>query len=62
MAKSIRNAFIRVSRVNNTENGLVVYEYDDIKNIVTEWSKTKKFRYYVKAHNDEPNDLTHIII
>lgn len=56
MAKSIRNAFIRVSRVNNTENGLVVYEYDDIKNIVTEWSKTKKFRYYVKAHNDEPND------
>ena len=56
MAKSIRNAFIRVSRVNDTQIGRVVYEYDDIKNIVTEWSKSKKFRYYCIAHNDEPND------
>lgn len=56
MAKSIRNAFIRVSRINNTENGKVVYEYDDIKNIINEWTKSKRFRYYVIAHNDEPDD------
>ena len=56
MAKSIRNAFIRVSRVNDTQIGRVVYEYEDIQNIVTEWSKSKKFRYYCIAHNDEPND------
>lgn len=56
MAKSIRNAFIRVSRTNNTENGLVIYEYDDIKNILLDWTKSKRFKYYAMAHNDEPGD------
>lgn len=65
MAKSIRNAFIRVSQVNETQNGRVVYSYDDIMNIVLEWSKSKKFRYYVKAHNDEkddPNPHYHLVL
>jgi len=56
MAKSIRNAFIRVSKVNNTEDGLKIYEYEDIQNMVLEWNKSKRFKYYIKAHNDEPDD------
>lgn len=66
MAKSIRNAFIRISQVNNTQdNGKVVYSYEDIKNIVFEWQKSKKFRYYMKAHNDEkddPNPHYHLVL
>lgn len=65
MAKSIRNAFIRVSKVNNTENGVVVYEYEDIQKMVLEWNKSKRFKYYLKAHNDEkddPNPHYHIVI
>lgn len=56
MAKSLRTAFIRVSKTNNTENGLIEYTYDDIQNIVKEWSKSKSFYYYIKDHNNEIGD------
>lgn len=56
MPKSLKTAFIRISAVNNTENGIIKYSYDDVKNIVFTWSKTKKFKYYVKDHNNEPGD------
>lgn len=65
MAKSIRNAFIRISAVNNTQNGIVKYSYDDIKSLLSEWSKTKKMKYYAKDHNDEkddPNPHYHVLI
>lgn len=56
MAKTMRTAFIRVSKYNDTQNGMVEYSYDDIKNILVEWQKSKKFLYYVKDHNNEPGD------
>lgn len=57
MAKSIRNAFIRISKINNTQNGVKIYELQDIVDIVTEWQKTKRFKYYIIAHNNEPEDI-----
>lgn len=55
-SKSMRSSFIRVSAKNNTKDGLVIYKLDDIKNIVEEWNKSKKFLYYIKDHNNEQGD------
>lgn len=65
MAKSLRTAFIRISKINNTENGIVEYTYEDIVNIVKEWNKGKRFLYYIKDHNNEEGDENphfHIVI
>lgn len=65
MAKSLKTAFIRVSCVNNTQNGVVNYSENDIVNIVQNWSKSKRFLYYIKGHNqekDDPNPHIHIVL
>ena len=65
MAKSLRSAFIRISAVNNTQNGIVKYSYDDIKNIMHDWEKSKRMLFYCKDHNnekDDPNPHYHVVI
>ena len=60
---SIRNVFIRVSKVNHTKNGEVIYTKEDIHKILDSWSKRKKMSYYFIEHNeDEENVHYHIVI
>lgn len=66
MPKSMKTAFIRISKTNNTDkDGLVVYSYDDIINTVKNWNKGKRFLYYIKDHNNESDDINphyHVVI
>lgn len=65
MPKSMKTAFIRVSKYNDTKSGKVVFEYGQIKNDLEEWAKNKKFKYYLKDHNNETGDENphyHIVI
>lgn len=60
---SIRNVFIRVSKVNHTKNGEVIYTKEDIHKILDSWSKRKKMSYYFIEHNeDEENVHYHIVL
>lgn len=62
---SMRNAFIRVSKVNDTEQGQIVYDYATMQQILEEWALTKSMKYYLKDHNNEPDDPNphyHIVI
>lgn len=56
--KRMRTAFIRVTSVNHTESGVVVYTREDILNTIDNWQETKKFSYYVIEHiNDDGTNL-----
>lgn len=56
MPTSMKTAFVRVSFENETSTGHVSYTYEEIKNKVEEWNKGKYFKYYMRAHNNEPDD------
>lgn len=59
----MRNAFIRVSSINNTKKGVVEYSLKDIKNIVDDWAKRKSMSYYIIEHNCEgENKHYHIVL
>ena len=63
MAKTMRNANVRISKVNNTKQGLVVYELEDIKNIIEEWKKQKEFEYFLIEHGENKDNIHyHIVI
>lgn len=49
---SLRNAFIRISASNQTQNGEVCYTRDDIIQTLREWSKDKKMTWYAVEHED----------
>lgn len=51
-------AFIRVSAVNQTSNGEVLYTKEDIEGILSQWSKDKKMKYALIEHEDH----YHIVI
>lgn len=58
--KRMRTAFIRVSAVNHTESGEVVeYTFDDIKDTIDKWLKTKKFNYYIIQYSNEDGSNCH---
>lgn len=60
---TMRNVFIRVSKVNHTKNGEVIYTKEDIHEILDSWSKKKKMSYYFIEHNeDEENVHYHIVL
>jgi hypothetical protein len=57
---SLKTACIRVTAVNNTVNGLVEYSKKDICDILSEWSKTCSFTYWLNEHEaDEEISSTH---
>lgn len=60
MAKSYRTAFIRVTGVNNTEKGQIVYEKEDIGRILSDWSESTVITYWFIEHMaDEEVSTTH---
>ena len=60
MAKSMKTAFIRVSSVNNTQNGVVRYKKEDIDQLMKEWSVSANFTYWFIEHSaDEEVSMTH---
>lgn len=60
--KSMRTAFIRVTAENDTQQGKITYTYDDIKNIVVDWSKTLKLTYFMIEHYKSEKKHYHIVI
>lgn len=66
MAKSYRNAFIRVTAENNTErDGVVIYTLPDIENILKDWSESANILYYFIEHPPDEEISTghfHILI
>lgn len=73
MPKTYRNAIMRVSQNNiltkdNEALGLkagdtMTYTLEDIINILDEWSKKKKIKYFVIEHNSDPDNVHfHIMI
>lgn len=61
MAKSYRTANIRVTAVNETkQDGVVVYNLEDIEEIVCQWSATAGFTYWFIEHSaDDEVSRTH---
>lgn len=60
MAKSMKTAFIRVSSINNTQNGVVKYKKEDIDQLMKEWSASANFTYWFIEHTaDEEVSMTH---
>ena len=63
MAKTMRNCNIRVSRINNTKEGIRIYELEDIKKTIEEWLLVKDFEYFLIEHNDNKDNIHyHIVI
>lgn len=66
MAKSMRNAFIRLSAVNNTqEEGRVVYTKEQVKKKLDDWDTEYKIKYWGIEHtpdDEDPNDHFHFAI
>lgn len=54
--KKMKTAFVRVSAINDTQNGRVEYTFEDFKNTVISWSQSCRFLYYMIEHNGEPED------
>lgn len=61
-AKTMRNSNIRISRVNNTKEGLVIYEKEDILNILEEWQKEKEFEYFFIEHNEDIENIHYHLV
>jgi len=69
---SMRSAMIRVSKINklkrdNKKLGLkagdtLVYEKNDIIDILANWSSRKKMHYYMIEHNDDPQNIHYHIV
>lgn len=60
MAKSMKTAFIRVASENNTQNGLVKYNKNDIDKLLQEWASSCRLTYWYIEHSaDDEVSLTH---
>lgn len=60
MAKSYRTAFIRVTGENDTEKGKIVYNKNDIDNVLKDWSSSASLTYWFIEHTaDEEVSKTH---
>lgn len=62
MAKTMRNANIRISKVNNTKEGKIVYDFEDVKKIVDEWNKEKEFEYFMIEHNENIENIHYHLV
>lgn len=54
--KSLRTAFIRIFGENNTQNGIIMYKFDDILKNLEDWSKSSKFKYWAIKHENDTSD------
>lgn len=60
LAKSYKTAFIRVTCVNETEDGTVLYIPSDIEDILSGWAETAGITYWFIEHTaDEEVSITH---
>lgn len=57
MAKSMRNAFIRVSRLNITDKGVIAYDYKELLGKIQMWSETKELTYFGVVHDDDKENV-----
>lgn len=57
-----RSAVIRVSRVNQTQQGEIIYEFDEIKQTLREWSVEKTMKFYAIEHNEDPTNIHYHIV
>jgi Plasmid replication protein len=51
--KSLRTAFIRVTSVNETQTGIVLYNLGDIENKLSGWSTSTGMTYWFIKHNPD---------
>lgn len=60
MAKSYRTAFIRVTSENDTKEGVIVYNKNDINIVLKSWSESANITYWFIEHSaDEEVSKTH---
>lgn len=60
MAKSMRNAFIRVTSINKTKDGIVEYNKEYIHSVLCEWASNCKLTYWFIEHTaDDEVSITH---
>lgn len=57
--KRMRNAFIRITAINNTKSGVVEYTFADIQKVVDDWLLTKNFEYFIIEHCNEDGTNLH---
>lgn len=62
MSKTMRNANIRISKVNNTKNGLIEYSFEEIQKIVSDWSNEKEFEYFLIEHGENQENIHYHIV
>ena len=61
--KGMRNANIRISKNNNTKDGLKVYEFEDIISVLESWSSEKEIEYFAIEHKEDLENIHyHIVI
>lgn len=61
-AKTLRNANIRISKINNTKNGLIEYSYEDIQKIVIDWSNEKEIEYFMIMHDEDKDNIHYHLV
>ena len=55
--KTMRNANIRISAVNNTKNGIVNYTLESIKLMIEHWSSEKNLEYFLIEHREDIENI-----
>lgn len=61
--KTMKNSNIRISKVNNTKNGTVIYEKEDILKILEDWSNEKEIEYFFIEHAEDLENIHyHVVI
>lgn len=61
--KTMRNSNIRISKINNTKNGIITYEKDDILRILEKWSEEREIEYFFIEHKEDIENIHyHIVI
>jgi len=62
-SKSFRTAFIRVTSLNDTKDGIVLYTFDDIEEILVKWSESAMITYwFIEHYPDDEKSHFHIVI
>ena len=59
---SMKNANIRISKVNNTKAGQLIYELADIEKIIKMWLKEKEFEYFLIEHKEDVANIHYHIV
>ena len=61
--KTMKNSNIRITRINNTKNGVKIYEREEILRILDKWQEEKELEYFFIEHTEDINNIHyHIVI